>query len=299
VNVYSFIEAEQAEQRNVAKACALLEVSRSAFYEWSKHTPSRREIADGELGERIEQIHTRSRRTYGWPRVLAELRHDGVKVAGKRVARIMRQRGLIGRCRRRWTTTTIPDPDLTDTAVDRLKRAFGPGTVELDRVYVGDITYIWTWEGWAYLATVIDLGSRRVVGWAIADHMRAELVGDALTMAIGNRRPAAGAIFHTDRGSQYTSTEFRSLLTAHRMVQSLSRPRQCWDNAVAESFFATIKNELIELRSWATVAQVRTAVFEYIEAFYNRRRLHSTLGYLTPAEYESRKIHHHKAADAA
>jgi len=146
---------------------------------------------------------------------------------------------------------------------------------------------------------VIDLGSRRVVGWAIADHMRADLVCDAVTMAIGNRRPAAGAIFHSDRGSQYTSAEFRSLLTAHRMVQSLSRPRQCWDNAVAESFFATIKNELIELRSWATVAQVRAAVFEYIEVFYNRRRLHSTLGYLTPAKYESRKIHQHKAADAA
>ena len=151
----------------------------------------------------------------------------------------MRQRGLIGRCRRRWTKTTIPDPDLTDAAVDRLKRAFGPGTVELDRVYVGDITYIWTWEGWAYLATVIDLGSRRVVGWAIADHMRAELVCDALTMAIGARRPAAGAMFHSDRGTQYTSTAFTSLLADHEMIQSLSRPRQCWDNAVAESFFAT------------------------------------------------------------
>ena len=140
MNVYTFIEAEKVEQRNVTKACALLEVSRSAFYEWSKHTPSQREIADGELAERIEQIHLRSRGTYGWPRVLAQLRADGARVAGKRVARIMRQRGLIGRCRRRWTTTTIPDPDLTDTVVDRLKRAFGPGAVELDRVYVGDIT---------------------------------------------------------------------------------------------------------------------------------------------------------------
>ena len=202
MNVYPFIEAEKVQQRNVAKACELLEVSRSAFYEWSKHVPSRREVSDAELGARIEQIHARSRGTYGWPRVRAELRRDGVPASGKRVARIMRQRGLIGRCRRRWTTTTIPDPDLTDAAVDRLKRAFGPGTVELDRVYVGDITYIWTWEGWVYLATVIDLASRRVVGWALAEHMRAELVCDALRMAITHRRPAPGLIFHSDRGTQ-------------------------------------------------------------------------------------------------
>ena len=288
MNVYPFIEAEKVKQRNVAKACALLEVSRSAFYEWSKHIPSARALSDTELGERIEQIHARSRGTYGWPRVRAELRRDGVPASGKRVARLMRQRGLIGRCRRRWTKTTIPDPDLTEAVVDRLKRAFGPGTVELDRVYVGDITYLWTWQGWAYLATVIDLGSRRVVGWAIADHMRAELVCDALTMAIGARRPEPGAMFHSDRGTQYTSAAFTSLLAEHKMIQSLSRPRQCWDNAVAESFFATLKTELIDRRSWASIAQVRAAVFEYIEVFYNRRRLHSTLGYLSPSQYEER-----------
>lgn len=224
------------------------------------------------------------------------LRDEGVHVSRKRVARIMRQRGLIGRCKRRWVKTTISDPEVT--AVDLLKRAFGPGTVELDRIYVGDITYIRTWEGWAYMATVIDLASRRVVGWAVAGHMRTELVTDALRMAIAHRQPAPGLIFHSDRGTQYTSAAFTGLLAEHEMVQSLSRPRQCWDNAVAESFFATLKGELIDTRSWATRAQVRRAVFEYVEVFYNRQRLHSSLGYLSPAAYET-KIHHHKAAHAA
>jgi transposase InsO family protein len=297
VNVFPFIEAEKAEQRNVAKACELLEVSRSAFYDWHQHIPSAREVADEELAERIQAIYDDSKGTYGWPRVHQALRRDGVCVRRERVARIMRRRGLVGRCRRRWTKTTIADPGAA--AVDLLKRAFGPGTVDVDRVYVGDITYIWTWEGWAYLATVIDLASRRVVGWALADHMRAELVCDALRMAIVHRRPASGLIFHSDRGTQYTSSEFTGLLAEHKMIQSLSRPRQCWDNAVAESFFASLKLELIDRRSWATRTQVRRAVFDYIEVFFNRRRLHSSLSYLTPAEYEAIKIHQQKATHAA
>ncbi len=294
--MFPFIAAEKVEQHSVVKACELLEVSRSAFYEWHKHLPSARQMADGELGERIQVIYDQSRGTYGWPRVWKQLRDEGVHVGRKRVARIMRQRGLIGRCRRRWTKTTISDPEVA--AVDLVKRAFGPGTVELDRIYVGDITYIWTWEGWAYLATVIDLSSRRVVGWALADHMRAELVCDALGMAITHRQPAPGLIFHSDRGTQYTSAEFTDLLDQHEMIQSLSRPRQCWDNAVAESFFATLKSELIDRQSWATRGQLRRAVFDFIEVFYNRRRLHSSLGYVSPATYEA-NIHHHKAAAAA
>ena len=296
MNVFPFIEAEKAGQRNVAKACALLKVSRSAFYQWHQHVPSARELADTELAERVEAIWNASRGTYGWPRVHAQLGRDKVHVGGKRVARIMRQRGLIGRCRRRWTKTTIADPQAV--AVDLVQRSFGPGTVELDRVYVGDITYIWTWEGWAYLATVIDLASRRVVGWALAEHMRAELVCDALRMAITHRRPAPGLIFHSDRGTQYTSTEFTDLLATNKITQSLSRPRQCWDNAVAESFFASLKLELIDRQSWATRSRVRGAVFDYVERFFNRVRLHSSLGYLTPAEYEA-NIHHHSAAHAA
>ncbi len=292
-----FVEAEKAEQRNVAKACELLEVSRSAFYEWHTHRPSARQLADDALGERIQAIYDHSRGTYGGPRVHKALRWEGVCASRKRVARIMRQKGLVGRCRRRWTKTTVSDAETV--AVDLLKRVFGPETVELDRVYVSDITYIWTWEGWLYLATVIDLGSRRVVGWSMADHMRTELVADALRMAVAARRPAPGLIFHSDRGTQYTSAEFTDLLAEHEMIQSLSRPRQCWDNAVAESFFASLKEELIHRRSWANRSQARRAIVEYIEVFYNRRRLHSSLGYLSPAEYEAEWIHHHQAAQAA
>ena len=297
MNVFPFIEAEQVEQHDTVKrSCELLEVSRSAFYEWHQHVPSARARADAELGERIQDVFDASRGTYGWPRVHRALRDDGIHVGRQRVARIMRDKGLVGRCRRRWVKTTISDPDVV--AVDLLKRTFGPGTVELDRVYVGDITYIRTWEGWLYLATVIDLASRRVVGWAMADHMRAELVCDALRMAIDARRPATGAMFHSDRGTQYTSTEFTDMLGEHEMIQSLSRPRQCWDNAVAESFFSSLKVELIHRQSWATRAQARRAVFDYIEVFFNRKRLHSSLGYLTPAAYET-KINNHTAAHAA
>ncbi len=297
MSVFPFIEAEKAgQQGTVARSCELLEVSRSAFYEWHQHFPSARQVADEQLGERIEEIFDESRRTYGWPRVHRALRNEGVHVGRARVARIMRDKGLVGRCRRRWVKTTISDPDVV--AVDLLKRIFGPGTVELDRVYVGDITYIRTWEGWLYLATVIDLSSRRVVGWAMADHMRAELVCDALRMAIENRRPAPGAVFHSDRGTQYASKEFTDLLTDHHMTQSLSRPRQCWDNAVAESFFASLKLECIYRQALPTRAHARRTVFDYIEVFFNRRRLHSSLGYCTPADYEN-KIRNHNTAHAA
>jgi putative transposase len=282
-----FVEAEKAQHHNVAKACELLEVSRSAFYDFAHHRPSPRQLADEALAERIEEIFDTSRGTYGWPRVHKALRDEGVHASRKRVARIMRQKALIGRCRRRWTKTTISDPETR--AVDLVKRAFGPETVELDRVYVSDITYVWTWEGWLYLASVIDLASRRVVGWSMGDHMRTSLVADALRMAVAARGPAPGLILHSDRGTQYTSAEFTDLLAEHHMVQSLSRPRQCWDNAVAESWFGTLKEELIHRQSWATRAQARSAIVDYIEVFYNRRRLHSSLGYLSPADYEARR----------
>jgi transposase InsO family protein len=297
VSAYPLIEAEKAEGGNVAKACLLLEVSRSAYYEWSKHRPSRRQLADAELMDKIGEIFDASRGTYGWPRVHAALRRAGFCASRKRVARLMAQAGLVGRCRRKKTRTTFSDSEAK--ALDLIKRVFGPGT-ELDRTWVGDITYVRTWEGWLYLASVIDLASRRVVGWAMADHMRAELACDALSMAIANRRPGPGLTFHSDRGSQYTSDDFTKLLKANHITQSFSRPAQCWDNAVAESWFSTLKNELVHRYAWPTRARARRAIFEFIEVFYNRQRLHSSLGMLSPVEYEQNlTVHQHVASQAA
>jgi transposase InsO family protein len=298
VNVYPFIEAERAEQHHVKPACELLEVSRAAFYQWAKHMPSGRETQDRALAPRIKEIHQGSRGTYGAPRIHAVLRRDGVTTSTKRVARLMREQGLAGRRRRRFKRTTVADPELA-AAVDLIKRAFGPGTILIDRAWCSDITYIRTWEGWLYLAAILDIGSRRVVGWAMADHMRAELVCDALAMAVHARRPKAGLIFHSDRGSQYTSGAFRDLLGSQGMLQSLAAPGQCWDNAVAESFWSTLKEELVHRHPWPTRARARQAIFEFIEVFYNRQRLHSSLGYLSPAEYEARGSGQREMVDAA
>jgi transposase InsO family protein len=287
---YRFIAAEKAAGRGVRQACALLGVSRSAFYDWATQIPSRRARQDAVLGERISRIHATSRGTYGAPRVQQQLRREGIPCGKKRVARLMRVRGLTGRCRRQWKRTTLADPRLQATAPDLLQRTFRPADHDVNRIWVGDITYLRTWEGWCYLATVIDLASRRVVGFAVENHMEASLVCDALRMALGTRHPTAGLIFHSDRGSQYTSGEFTGLLRAHGIRQSLSRRRQCWDNAVAESFFGTLKMELVLRQPWPTRTAVRRAVFEFIEVFYNRQRLHSSLGYRSPVAYERERL---------
>lgn len=296
---YRFIAAEKVAARGVRRACVLLNVSRSAFYTWTNHEPTRRAREDAAVGERIRSIHAASRGTYGAPRVHRQLLRDGIACGKKRVARLMMIHGLAGRCRRRWKRTTLADPQAQTTAPDLLQRAFQPNGRELNRVWVGDITYVRTWEGWCYLATVIDLASRRVVGFAVADHMRTSLVCEAFTMATTARRPEPGLIVHTDRGSQYTSREFTALLAANRMRQSLSRPRQCWDNAVAESFFGTLKEELVYRQPWPTRIAARRAVFEYIEVFYNRQRLHSSLGYRSPVEYERTRLMPEGSAIAA
>jgi transposase InsO family protein len=288
VNVYPFIEAERAERRNVKRACALLEVSRAAFYEWARHLPTRRQRRDQQLLEKIKAVQSESKGTYGSPRVHAQLKTRGEVCGHNRVARLMQANGIVGRARRRFKKTTIADPHAATTAVDLVRRAFGPGTVEVDRLWCSDVSYVRTWEGWMYLATVIDVASRRVVGWAMADHMRSELVCDALQMGIERRRPDPGLIFHSDRGSQYTSAQFTELLKRHGIRQSLSRPGQCWDNAVCESFLSTLKCELIHRYAWPTRARARSAIFRYIEGWYNPRRLHSSLGYVSPADYERR-----------
>ena len=298
MKVYPFVAAEKAAGRTVQQPCALLGVSRSAYYQWTKQERSARAQTDATLREQVSRVHHESRGTYGAPRIHQQLRQDGVRTSRKRVARVMAAAGLQGRAKRRSRKTTIAGSE-TIAQVDLLGRAFAPATAALDSAWVGDITYIRTWQGWAYLATVIDLASRRVVGFAVRDHMRTELVSAAMEMALHGRRPASGLIFHSDRGSQYTSTAFRELLAKHQVRQSLSRPRQCWDNAVAESFFATIKTELIYRVPLPSVAAARTAVFEYIEAFYNRRRLHSALGYQSPSAFESARLDQSTAAPAA
>jgi transposase InsO family protein len=283
VNIYRFIEAEKACRRNVKRACELLKVSRAAFYQHLAG-PSRRDQADAGLTREIQAVHQESRGRYGAPRVHAELRRQGRQHGRKRVARLMRQAGLVGRAAKRWKKTTIADPAAAARA-DRIRRDFTADANQLNSRWCGDITYIRTWEGWLFLATVIDIASRRIVGYAMADHLRTSLVTDALANAIAARDPAPGVIFHSDRGCQYTSAGFAGLADDYQVVLSLGRTGQCWDNALAKSFFA-LKGELIDLQAWPTRATARRAIVEYI-GWYNGTRLHSTLGYLSPAEFEA------------
>jgi transposase InsO family protein len=293
--MHPFIEAEKLRGHNVARTCELLEVSRAAFYARRNDAPSVRQMTDAALTAEIREIHATSGGTYGSPRVHAELCDRGRGVGKQRVTRLMRSGGVVGRHKRRFRTTTVPDP-AAERARDLIQRDFATGG-ETDRRYVGDITYIATWEGFAYLATVIDLASRRIVGWSIADHLRTSLVEDALRMVFVQRRPDRGVIFHADRGSQYTSGNLARLAHDNGVVLSVGRTGVCWDNAVAESFFATIKRELVETRPWPTRAGLERAVFDYIEGWYNTRRRHSSLGYKSPAAFEA--INRHADRQAA
>ena len=269
----------------VATMCRVLEVSKSGYYRWLKREPSMHAQRDEQLKDRIRKAHGESHGTYGSPRIHAQLKEDGERVSRKRIARLMKEEGLEGARRRPWTITTTrsttgrPAPDL----VERNFVANGP-----DQLWVADITYVPTWEGFLYLAVVLDAWSRRIVGWSMTNHLRSELVVDALNMAVAQRRPVS-VIHHSDQGSQYTSIAFGTRCTEANVRPSMGSVGDCYDNAMCESFFATLETELLARHRFPTRVDARRALFEYIEGWYNPRRRHSALGYLSPVNFENRK----------
>lgn len=275
--------AEHRATYPVRWMCRQLHVSSSGFYAWSRAPGCARRTRDERLLLHIVASHKASRGVYGSPRLHRALARDGLRVGCKRVARLMRENGLTGIRRRRFTKTTDSSHGLAvaDNILDRRFVADAP-----NRKWVTDITYIATDEGWVYLAAIIDLYSRRVVGFAMAEHMRVELVLQALDRAVSERRPGRGLLHHSDRGSQYASHSYQRALTKHGMVCSMSRRAECWDNCVAESFFGRLKEELVYRKTYATRAQAVADVADYINKFYNARRLQKRLGYVCPIEYE-------------
>jgi putative transposase len=280
---FGFIAAKRAEH-SISIMCRVLEVSRSGYHAWAKRPASARALEDARLTRRIGELFSKRRARYGSPRIWLDLViDDGERISRKRVERLMRLAGLSGSPTRRWCATTIrmPGVRVADDLLDRKFSAQAP-----NQVWVADITYLRTWQGWLYLVAVQDLYSRRIVGWSMADHMRTELVTDALEMALAQRRPKRGLIWHSDQGSQFVSLAFGQKARAAGIAQSMGSKGDCFDNAVAESFFATIKKELTNRRSWPTKDELRSEVFDYIEVFYNRQRRHSALGQRSPADYE-------------
>ena len=282
---FRLIEAEKA-QHPVSRLCSVLGVTRAGYYAWRQRGPSRRALGEAELASLIRRVFVESLETYGAPRVHAELREThGVRVGRKRVARLMRQLELEGVSRRgKRRRTTIPDP-AARPAPDLVGRRFK--AARPNELWLADITYLPTREGWLFLAVVLDVYSRRIVGWSMRDDLKTGLVVDALGMAVTRRKPPAGVVHHSDRGSQYTSLAFGATLRDSGLVASMGRRGDAYDNAACESVISTIKNELIKRRSWASRDQARLAVFSYIETFYNPRRRHSALGYRSPIEYEN------------
>ncbi len=279
---FGFIQAEKA-QYPVALLCRVLGVSRAGYYAWEGREESARQKANAALAERIRQVHQQSRGNYGSPRVHAELKAQGEHVGRHRVARLMREEGLRARRRRRFVHTTDSKHGLP-VAPNVLARDFRPPGP--NRVWATDITYVPTREGWLYLAVVMDLFSRRIIGWAMAECIDRHLVLAALDMALKGRRPPEGLLHHSDRGSQYASEDYQRALAARGIRCSMSRKGNCWDNAVVESFFSTLKTELVHRVDFLTRAAAKSALFEFIEVFYNRKRRHSSLGYVSPAEFE-------------
>lgn len=264
--------------------CQVLGISRSGYYAWRRRQPSQRSAADGLLLAEIRKAHQASRQSYGSPRVHAVLRRQGILCGKNRVARLMRLHGIQGRMRRRSRPVTTQRAEEALAAPNVLAQHFTANRP--NEKWVADITYIDTAEGWLYLASVLDLYSRKVVGWSMADHMETSLVDDALRMALARRRPAPGLLHHSDQGSQYTSMAYQHRLALLKCQVSMSRVANCYDNAVMESFFSTLKLDCASAQ-FASRVQARSAIFDYIEAWYNRQRLHSSLGYLSPEDFES------------
>lgn len=281
---YRLIHAEKAHHA-VSLLARVLGVSRQGYYAWTRRGLSGRARRDAELTEAIRGYHQRSQGTYGAPRIHADLREAGEQLGRKRVARLMRQAGIRGVTRRKGTATTVVDRRAF-AAPDLVRRAFSAPAP--DRVWTADITYVPTWEGFLYLAVVLDVFSRRIIGWAMADHLRTELVTDALAMAIDRRRPGPGVIHHSDKGSQYTSLAFGRRCREAGIQPSTGRTGSCFDNAITESFFATLECELLDRTTFTSRAQAQRAVFAYIEGFYNTQRRHSANGQLSPTQYERR-----------
>lgn len=263
--------------------CETFGVSKSGYYAWVRRPESRREGDDKALSALIKTIHEESRGEYGSPKIHAELRRRGTRCGRKRVVRLMRKDGLKAKTVRKFKATTKSDHNLP-VAKNLLNRDFTPA--EPNKAWAADITYIWTNEGWLYLAVVIDLCSRAVVGWSMSERMTRTLVIDAFTLGVMRRNPAPGLIHHSDRGAQYASADFQELLTKHGAICSMSRKGNCWDNAVAENFFALLKRALVFHNQYQTRAQARQSIFDYIERFYNRKRIYSSLGYRTPLEVD-------------
>jgi len=262
-----------------------LEVSRSGYYRWLKAAESKRARSSRELTAQIRQVHDQSQKRYGSPRVFHELRRQGVQTSENRVARLMKAAGLKARAKRAFRPRTTDSHHPNPIAPNRLKEVQTPTAP--DQIWVADITYIWTVEGWIYLAAVMDLFSRRIVGWALSQTMETSLVKEALERAQKERRPPPGLLHHSDRGSQYASHTFRALLNSWQMTASMSGAACCYDNAAMESFWSTLKTELVPAQSFINLAQARTAIFEYIHLFYNPKRLHSALGYQSPVDFEN------------
>lgn len=280
---FRFIEVEKATYP-VRLMCRILEVSRAGYYAWRGREESARAQADRRLLLEIQAAHQASRRTYGSPRIHRDLREQGHPAGRHRIARLMRENGLRGRRRRRFRTTTQSN-HAHAVAPNLLQRQFSID--EPNRAWVTDLTYVWTLEGWLYLGVILDLYSRRVVGWAMGSRIDQALTLRALDMALTLRAPSPGLIHHSDRGSQYAAKTYRRRLASHGVQCSMSRKGDCWDNAVAESFFATLKVELVHETVFVTREQARHEIFEYIEAFYNRSRRHSHIGYVSPVDYEN------------